>query len=300
MQQFVAVCAYGSRGGDPARAGHAGQLAPRGNAASSGFRSVPRGGRLDLRALMERVGLAVAVVGRVVAGDAVVRRRVGAVDAAVDHLAARVGQRREDKVEQRFTLDELITNAMIYWVSGSIGSAMSMYFETARAVFGNPGIPKPARSNVPAAVARMPSDAPMPREWAERKVNLAQWSEPARGSRSPTAPAPWVTRTACKTDTTIGFAEAYDQVHAGCYDQPRRRLRGRPAGSSHVGSIHISRVPRGALVGAISNSHFRRVSRAKRRWPRGESTCRRRVTNSEATSPEATSPTADGVRRTVY
>ena len=49
-----------------------------------------------------------------------------------------------DKVEQRFTLDELITNAMIYWVSGTIGSAMRSYLETARAVYGNPGAPKPA------------------------------------------------------------------------------------------------------------------------------------------------------------
>ena len=67
-----------------------------------------------------------------------------------------------DKVEQRFTLDELITNAMIYWVSGTIGSAMRSYLETARAVYGNPGAPKPARSDVPAGMARMPLDARCP------------------------------------------------------------------------------------------------------------------------------------------
>jgi pimeloyl-ACP methyl ester carboxylesterase len=86
-----------------------------------------------------------------------------------------------DKVEQRFTLDELITNAMIYWVSGTIGSAMRSYLETARAVYGNPGAPKPARSAVPAGMARMPLDAPVPREWAQRRVNLVYWSEPERG-----------------------------------------------------------------------------------------------------------------------
>ena len=86
-----------------------------------------------------------------------------------------------DKVEERFTLDELITNAMIYWVSGTIGSAMRSYLETARAAYGNPDAPKPARSDVPAAMARMPLDAPVPREWAERRVNLVYWSEPPRG-----------------------------------------------------------------------------------------------------------------------
>jgi pimeloyl-ACP methyl ester carboxylesterase len=86
-----------------------------------------------------------------------------------------------DKVEERFSLDELITNAMIYWVSGSIGSAMRSYLETARAIYGNPGAPKPGRSQVPAGMARMPLDAPVPRAWADRRVNLVYWSEPARG-----------------------------------------------------------------------------------------------------------------------
>lgn len=70
---------------------------------------------------------------------------------------------------------------MIYWVSGTIAPAMRSYLETARAVWGNPGAPRPARSDVPAAMARMPLDAPVPREWAERRVNLVHWSEPARG-----------------------------------------------------------------------------------------------------------------------
>ncbi|HSS37538.1 MAG TPA: epoxide hydrolase [Polyangia bacterium] len=87
-----------------------------------------------------------------------------------------------DKIQERFTLDELITNAMIYWVTGTIGSSMRSYLETARETYGNPAAaPKPAKSPVPAAMARMPLDAPVPREWAERRVNLVQWTEPARG-----------------------------------------------------------------------------------------------------------------------
>ena len=87
----------------------------------------------------------------------------------------------EDQVEQRFTLDELITNATLYWVTGTIGSAMGSYLETARAAYGDPSAAKPARSPVPAAVARMPLDAPLPRAWAERRVNLVQFTEMARG-----------------------------------------------------------------------------------------------------------------------
>ena len=87
----------------------------------------------------------------------------------------------EDRVEQRFTLDELLTNATLYWVTGTIGSAMSSYLENARALYGNPNAPRPERSPVPAAVARMPLDAPLPRAWAERRVNLVQFTEMTSG-----------------------------------------------------------------------------------------------------------------------
>jgi pimeloyl-ACP methyl ester carboxylesterase len=86
-----------------------------------------------------------------------------------------------EEVEQRFTLDELLTNFMIYWVSGTIGSAMRNYLEHARAMYASPGAPPPARSDVPAAFARMPLDAPVPREWPERKVNLVRFTELSAG-----------------------------------------------------------------------------------------------------------------------
>lgn len=87
----------------------------------------------------------------------------------------------EDRVEERFTLDELLTNATLYWVTETIGSAMRSYLENARAMYGDPTAPRPARSEVPAAVARMPLDAPLPRAWAERRVNLVQFTEMERG-----------------------------------------------------------------------------------------------------------------------
>jgi pimeloyl-ACP methyl ester carboxylesterase len=86
-----------------------------------------------------------------------------------------------ERVEERFSLDRLITNAMIYWVSGSIGSSIRNYFVNAQDQWGPNAGPPPARSDVPAAFARMPLDAPVPREWAERKVNVVQFTEMADG-----------------------------------------------------------------------------------------------------------------------
>jgi pimeloyl-ACP methyl ester carboxylesterase len=84
-------------------------------------------------------------------------------------------------IEERFSLDGLITNAMIYWVSGSIGSSLRSYFVSAQDQWGPNASPPPPRSDVPAAFARMPLDAPAPREWAERKVNVVQFTEMASG-----------------------------------------------------------------------------------------------------------------------
>jgi pimeloyl-ACP methyl ester carboxylesterase len=58
---------------------------------------------------------------------------------------------------------------------------MRSYLEQARAFYGKPSAPKPVRSQVPAAVAHMPLDAPLPRAWAERRVNLRQFTEMTRG-----------------------------------------------------------------------------------------------------------------------
>jgi pimeloyl-ACP methyl ester carboxylesterase len=57
-----------------------------------------------------------------------------------------------------------------------------MYSENTRATYAqNASTAKPVRSQVPAAVASFPADAPFPREWAERNVNLKQWTKMPRG-----------------------------------------------------------------------------------------------------------------------
>jgi epoxide hydrolase len=83
-----------------------------------------------------------------------------------------------EEIEKRFSRDELLTNIMIYWVTETIGSSFRWYYEMAHAA---PSPKAGQRSEVPAAVAHSPQDAPLPREWAERKVNLKHFTELSRG-----------------------------------------------------------------------------------------------------------------------
>ncbi len=81
-------------------------------------------------------------------------------------------------LEERFSKDELLTNIMIYWVTETIGSSIRSYYEMAHADRA-PNLGQ--RIEVPTAVAHMPLDAPLPREWANRNVNLKHFTEMPRG-----------------------------------------------------------------------------------------------------------------------
>ncbi len=81
-----------------------------------------------------------------------------------------------EELEKRLSRDELLTNITIYWVTQTIGSSVRRYYLDAHAP------PHPwQRTPVPAAVAHPPRDAPLPREWAERRVNLEHFTEFPRG-----------------------------------------------------------------------------------------------------------------------
>jgi len=78
------------------------------------------------------------------------------------------------RVESRFSKDELLTNVMIYWVTGSITSSMRLYRETMRS--GRFG-PVQGRVEVPTAGAIFRRDLyKAPRRWAEAAFNLRRWS----------------------------------------------------------------------------------------------------------------------------
>jgi pimeloyl-ACP methyl ester carboxylesterase len=77
-------------------------------------------------------------------------------------------------VYSRFTRDELLTNIMIYWVTGTINASTRMYCETLRSNRFRPGDEKVM---VPTAVARFPKELfRPPLAWAQAAFNIQQWT----------------------------------------------------------------------------------------------------------------------------
>jgi pimeloyl-ACP methyl ester carboxylesterase len=81
-------------------------------------------------------------------------------------------------IERAYTKDEILTNVMVYWLTGTIGSAMRMYH-------ANAAIP-PAQLNrrveVPSGFSVFTGDIVRPpRAWLERTANAVYVTEPARG-----------------------------------------------------------------------------------------------------------------------
>jgi epoxide hydrolase len=81
-------------------------------------------------------------------------------------------------VEKRFSKDELLTNVMIYWSSGSIASSTRLYYEMRAAGAGA----LPGRVEVPTACAVFPREIyRLPRRWAELRYNITRWTRMPRG-----------------------------------------------------------------------------------------------------------------------
>jgi pimeloyl-ACP methyl ester carboxylesterase len=89
-------------------------------------------------------------------------------------------------IDSCFTKDEMLTTAMIYWVTESIGGSFMPYFDVLHA-----GPPrwiaeavkqKLGSDDVPAAFAMIAKDlSHPPREWAERFFNVQRWTEFPKG-----------------------------------------------------------------------------------------------------------------------
>jgi pimeloyl-ACP methyl ester carboxylesterase len=78
--------------------------------------------------------------------------------------------------ERVFTRDQMITNIMTYWVTGTITSSARLYWELQHAER------KPERVEVPTGIARYPKEViQFPRSWVERAYNVTYWSEMPRG-----------------------------------------------------------------------------------------------------------------------
>lgn len=81
-------------------------------------------------------------------------------------------------VERGYTKDEILTNIMIYWATGTIGSSMRMY----RANAAIPPAQLARRVGVPSGFAIFRGDIVRPpRAWFDRVANTVRVTEPARG-----------------------------------------------------------------------------------------------------------------------
>jgi len=79
--------------------------------------------------------------------------------------------------EKVFTRDQLITNVMVYWVTGTITSSMRLYWEHRRA-----NDAEPDHVHVPTGVARYPKEVlRAPRSWVELRYNVTHWADMPRG-----------------------------------------------------------------------------------------------------------------------
>lgn len=91
--------------------------------------------------------------------------------------------RRPDEAVDR---DQLLTNATVYWLTGTAGSSARLFKETARDL-----IPATEPSAVPTGVAVFPREPSQPiRRLAERTYNIVQWSEFDRGGHFPAMEQP--------------------------------------------------------------------------------------------------------------
>jgi pimeloyl-ACP methyl ester carboxylesterase len=86
-------------------------------------------------------------------------------------------------IESRFTLDQLLTNLTIYWVTSSIGTAMRGYYDYEH--FETPhspgtGVRVPSGFAVFADSYR-PNSARTPRELADHAFTITRWTEMPRG-----------------------------------------------------------------------------------------------------------------------
>ena len=83
----------------------------------------------------------------------------------------------DGRLETVFTRDQLITNVMLYWVTGTITSSARLYWELQHS-----GARAPEYVAVPTGVACYPKEViRFPRAWVERRYNVTHWAEMPRG-----------------------------------------------------------------------------------------------------------------------
>jgi len=84
-----------------------------------------------------------------------------------------------NNIESSFTKDQLLTNIMVYWTTGTINSSTRLYYEYRH----NPWkLNQGTRIEAPTGVAVFPRELTVPpRSWAERAYNIKRWTVMPRG-----------------------------------------------------------------------------------------------------------------------
>jgi len=80
------------------------------------------------------------------------------------------------QLENSYSKDELLTNVMIYWLTNSLSSSVEMYYENTHS------LPPMGKIEVPTGIALFAQDILLPpKEWAEKNLNIVQWTEIPNG-----------------------------------------------------------------------------------------------------------------------
>jgi microsomal epoxide hydrolase len=101
-------------------------------------------------------------------------------------LASWIGEKLHgwsDHANAGISMDEVLTNVMIYWATQTINTSIRRYAEDTRALYAH-GYPVPdPRIETPTGLAVYPADSDTPREWAERRANVVHYVKMPRGGR---------------------------------------------------------------------------------------------------------------------
>ncbi|MGW7514474.1 epoxide hydrolase family protein [Streptomyces sp. NPDC054796] len=117
----------------------------------------------------------------------------GLTDSPVGQLAWIVEKFKDwtdsrDRPEDAVDRDRMLTNVMLYWLTGTAGSSARIYYERAHAHYW--GAP-PEPSTAPTALADFPWDNYIPlRHIADRTNNIVRWTEYDRGGHFPAMEQP--------------------------------------------------------------------------------------------------------------
>jgi microsomal epoxide hydrolase len=92
-------------------------------------------------------------------------------------------------LEQRFSLDQILTDITLYLATDTLATSLQLYFDR---VNYPQGFALNERVHVPTAVALFPAETPAnpPREWAERSYNVRRWRSMPQGGHFPAAEEP--------------------------------------------------------------------------------------------------------------